>query len=194
MYRVANTNSIQAASGCQVKEQAMSTLTTYLDQTAGTLTGSPDRLVYAVVGFDGSASSLRALDAAARLLNGRPGGMQIVYVARLPAAAAAGLTGQASAEVGQSFDDATRDLSEKVRARLQASHLRGAAQHWHFQRRTGAIADNLIAVADELRRQHGPDATVILIVGRSEHGYRHALGAVPSALERHVHYPVIIIP
>jgi hypothetical protein len=43
----------------------MSTLTTNPVQTAGTLTGTSDRLVYAIVGFDGSASSLRALDAAA---------------------------------------------------------------------------------------------------------------------------------
>jgi nucleotide-binding universal stress UspA family protein len=169
-------------------------LTTNPDQTAGTLTGSPDRLVYAVVGFDGSASSLRALDAAAWLLNDRPGGMEIVYVAHLPAMAAVGLIGEASAEVFQGFDDAARDLSAKVRAHLQVSHLRGAAQRWHFQRRTGAIADNLIAVADELRRQHGPDAAVVLVVGRCEHGYHHVLGSVPSALERHVHYPVIVIP
>jgi nucleotide-binding universal stress UspA family protein len=172
----------------------MSTLTTNTDQTAGTLARPPDGQVYAVVGFDGSASSLRALDAAAWLLNDRPGGMEIVYVAHLPAVAISGLIGEASADVRQSFDDATRDLSEKVRAHLQGSHLRAAAQRWHFQRRNGAIADNLIEAADDLRRQHGPDAAVFLIVGRSEHGYHHVLGSVPSALERHVHYPVIVVP
>ena len=172
----------------------MSALTVNQEQTAGTRVGSPDGPVYAVVGFDGSASSQRALDTAARLLNDRPGGMEIVYVAHLPAVAAAGLVGAASADMQQSFDDTTRELSDEVRARLQASHLRAAAQRWHFQRRDGAIADNLIAVADDLHYQHGPDAEVFLVVGRSEHGYHHVLGSVPAALERHVHYPVIVIP
>ena len=172
----------------------MSTLTTYPEQTAGTLTGPPDSLVYAVVGFDGSAAALRALDAASRLLNDRPGGMEIVYVAH-PSALLAGsdVGGRASAEVLQGFDDAARDLAGEVRARLQASHLRGAAQHWHFQRRDGAIAGQLIAVADDLRRRHGPGASVVIVVGRSEHGYHHVLGSVPQALERHAHYPVITI-
>ena len=134
----------------------MNTLTVNQEQTAGTRIGSTDGPVYAVVGFDGSASSQRALDTAARLLNDRPGGMEIVYVAHVPAVA--------------------------------------AAQRWHFQRRDGAIADNLIAVADDLRYRHGPDAEVFLVVGRSEHGYHHVLGSVPAALERHVHYPVLVIP
>jgi nucleotide-binding universal stress UspA family protein len=172
----------------------MNTLTINREQTAGTLPGPSDRATYAVVGFDGSASSLRALDTAARLLNDRPGGMEIVYVAHLPAVAAAGLVGAASADVLQSFDDTSRELADEVRARLQASHLRAAAQRWHFQRRDGAIADNLIAVADDLRYRHGPDAEVLLVVGRSEHGYHHVIGSVPAALERHVHYPVIVIP
>ena len=172
----------------------MNTLTINREQTAGTLPGPSDRATYAVVGFDGSASSLRALDTAARLLNDRPGGMEIVYVAHVPAVAAAGLVGAASADLQQSFDDTSRELADEVRARLQASHLRAAAQRWHFQRRDGAIADNLIAVADDLRYRHGPDAEVLLVVGRSEHGYHHVIGSVPAALERHVHYPVIVIP
>jgi hypothetical protein len=173
----------------------MITLTTNPDQTAGTLIGPPDTQVYAVVGFDGSASARRALDAASRLLNDRPGGMEIVYVAHLSAlATAADVGGRTSAEVLQSLDDATRELSEEVHAHLQTPHLWGAAQHWHFQRRDGAIADQLIAVADDLCYQHGPDASVVIVVGRSEHGYHHVLGSVPRALERHNHYPVIVIP
>jgi hypothetical protein len=173
----------------------MIALTTNPDQTAGTLTRPTERLMYAVVGFDGSASALRALDAASRLLNDRPGGMEIVYVAHLSAlAASADVGGRASAEVRQSFDDASRELSEEVRAHLQVSHLRGAAQHWHFQRRDGAVADQLIAAADDLSRRHGPDASVAIVVGQSEHGYHHVLGSVPRALERHNHYPVIVIP
>jgi nucleotide-binding universal stress UspA family protein len=172
----------------------MNALTINQQQTAGTRVGSPDGPVYAVVGFDGSSSSLRALDTAARLLNDRPGGMEIVYVAHVPAVAAAGLVGAASADLQQSFDDTTRELSEQARNRLQASHLRAAAQRWHFQRRDGAIADNLIEVADDLRYAHGPEAEVFLVVGRSEHGYHHVLGSVPAALERHVHYPVLVIP
>jgi nucleotide-binding universal stress UspA family protein len=173
----------------------MTMLTTHPEQTAGTIAGLPDTQMYAVVGFDGSASAQRALDAAARLLNDRPGGMQIVYVAHLSALNAVGdVAGLDAAEVMQSFDDGARDLSDMVRARLQTTHLRGAAQRWHFQRRDGVIADQLIAVADDLRRQHGPDASVVIVVGRSEHGYHHVLGSVPQALERHLHYPVIVIP
>lgn len=173
----------------------MTMLATTLGQTAGTLSGSLDAPVYAVVGFDGSASSLRAVDAAARLLHDRPGGMEIVYVAHVSAiAAAADIGGEASAQVRQSFDDATRELSVQVRTHLQAAHLRGAAQRWHFQRRDGAIADELIAVADELCRRRGPEAAVVIVVGRSEHGYHHVLGSVPQALERHDHFPVIVIP
>src|ERR1700751_4504933 len=72
----------------------MFTLPTNPEQPAGTLAGPPDSLVYAVVGFDGSASALHALDAASRLLNDRPGGMEIVYVAHRAALAAGGGRGR----------------------------------------------------------------------------------------------------
>jgi nucleotide-binding universal stress UspA family protein len=172
----------------------MIAVSTTLSPTAGTFAAPPDAPVYAVVGFDGSHSSLRAVDAAARLLHDRPGGIEIVYVAHLPVIAGMDLHGQAVAEMRQNLDDAARELSLQVRDHLQSSRLGDAAQHWHFQRRDGAVADQLIAAADELRLQRGPDATVVLVVGRSEHGYHHILGSVPQALERHDHYPVIVIP
>lgn len=172
----------------------MLTTTQSFSHTAGTYTGPVDTPVYAVVGYDGSGSSKRALDAAARLLHDRPGGMEIVYVAHLPVIAGAAVSADASAGLSQSFDDATRELSFEVRAHLRDTHLRGAAQRWHFQRRDGGIAEELLAVAEGLRDQRGPDASVVIVVGRSEHGYHHVLGSVPQALERHDHFPVIVIP
>jgi hypothetical protein len=38
----------------------------------------------------------------------------------------------------------------------------------------------------------GPGASVVIVVGRSEHGY-HVLGSVPQALGRHAHYPVMVV-
>ena len=34
---------------------------------------------------------------------------------------------------------------------------------------------------------------MVIVVGRSEHGYHQVLGSVPQALERHAHYSVIVI-
>ena len=88
----------------------------------------------------------------------------------------------------------SRAKAATSRSSQSASRPGGAAQQWHFQRRDGAVADQLIAAADELHLRHGADAAVVIVVGRSEHGYHHILGSVPQALERHDHYPVIVIP
>ena len=42
------------------------------------------RDLYLVVGYDGSPPATRALDAAVRLLHGRAGAVEVVYVAHLP--------------------------------------------------------------------------------------------------------------
>ena len=49
-------------------------------------TAPPAGDLYLVVGYDGSPPAVRALDAAARLLHGRAGGVEVVYVAHLPSA------------------------------------------------------------------------------------------------------------
>lgn len=109
------------------------------------------------------------------------------------------MTSAAKAAMSPSAQSVSRSASRSLTACPAASRcsrpaLRAAAQRWHFQRRDGAIADNLLAVADDLRCSRGPDAEVFIVVGRSEHGYHHVLGSVPAALERHVHYPVLVIP
>jgi nucleotide-binding universal stress UspA family protein len=160
------------------------------ERTTGTINKWPAAPVFAVVGFDGSPPALRALDGATRLLHHRAGGMEVVYVAHLPAIAAlAELPGNAPAEVLNGFDDASRQLSDEVRAQLQNTE-----QRWHFQRRDGAIADELITVANDLRHQHAPPpAAVVIVVGRSGHRYHHVLGSVAQSLQRHNHFPVIVI-
>ena len=57
-----------------------------LEQTSGTAGRPPDAPVVLVVGFDGSEPAKRALDAAAALLRGREGRLEVVYVAQDPAA------------------------------------------------------------------------------------------------------------
>jgi nucleotide-binding universal stress UspA family protein len=163
------------------------------DQAAEILAGSGGEPVYAVVGFDGTAPALRALDAAVRLLTGRPGGLEIVYVTPFPAVAA-DLRGSATEEVIESQEVATRDLSDEVRAHLQSGSLTGAAQNWRFQRRDGGAAEQLITAADELSREHGREARVVIVVGRPERWIRHPIGSVPHTLERHDGYPVIVVP
>jgi len=167
--------------------------TSHADQAADILAGSADSPVYAVVGFDGTAPALRALDAAVRLLADRDGSLEVVFVAPFPVVAA-DLRGLGTAGVIDSEDETARNLSDEVSAHLQSASLTGAAQNWHFQRRNGAAADQLIAAADELGQQHGPAARVVIIVGRPEHKIHHVTGSVPRSLERHDGHPVIVIP
>jgi nucleotide-binding universal stress UspA family protein len=157
------------------------------EQTAGTIGVSPTAPVYAVVGFDGSPSAIRALDGAARLLHDRAGGLEIVFVAHVSALEA--MAASAAAEILSSFDDASRQLGAEVREQLASTE-----QRWHFQRRDGAIADELVAAASDLRRQHGRDAVVVIVVGRSQHRYHRVAGSVTQALEWHNDFPVIVVP
>jgi nucleotide-binding universal stress UspA family protein len=67
-------------------------------------------------------------------------------------------------------------------------------QRWHFQRRDGVVAHELVVVADKLRRDYGDEATVVIIVGSAVQTYHHVLGSVPVALVRHARYPIVVVP
>jgi nucleotide-binding universal stress UspA family protein len=145
-----------------------------------------ERLVV-VVGFDGSESAYRALDASALLISGRVGTVEVVFVAHM--APGAEMSASALTESLKAFDSAELEFTDAVRDRLADIEYR-----WRFQRRDGLIAHELIAVADELRRDYGDDTQVVIVVGSAMHTLHHVVGSVPVALVRHAKYPVVVVP
>src|SRR5438552_2658767 len=100
-----------------------------MEQTAGTAGSPPGAPVVVVVGFDGSERAQRALDAAARLLRGRHGQLEVVSVA--PAPASSMLSEGFETSTTAPADHLERRLADEVRARLEPMEPR-----WHFQPRT----------------------------------------------------------
>src|ERR1700743_293772 len=103
-------------------------------------TDTPPVNLYLVVGYDGSAPATRALDAAVRLLQGRAGRIDVLYVAHLPAAdsLSADAIGELEVDCG--------DIAQHLRASA-GEHLNGREDRWEFVRRDGQIADELMKYA-----------------------------------------------
>jgi nucleotide-binding universal stress UspA family protein len=144
-----------------------------MEQTAGTAAAARGAPMFVVVGFDGSEAGQRALDAGAGMLRDREGRLEVVYVAT---------DADASTHPEQR-------LAPEVRERLQATERR-----WHFQRRDGAVTDQLIAVAEELRREYGSDAATILVVGGTPPTHEHVDGSVVLDLARADRFPLVMVP
>jgi hypothetical protein len=102
-----------------------------------TTAAPPAGFVRLVVGYDGSPPATRALDAAVRLLQGRAGGIDVVYVAQLSSLAA--LSPGAIAEIESDFDEIEQELRTAAAGQLRASEVA-----WEFERRQGIAADQLI--------------------------------------------------
>jgi nucleotide-binding universal stress UspA family protein len=146
----------------------------------------PTEFLYIVVGYDGSPPASRALDGAVRLLAGRTGRIDVVYVAQLSSLAM--LSPGAIAEIESDFDQIEQELRASAGERLRDS---GAA--WEFTRRQGIIGDELIAVAKSLH-DVAPEATVVIVVGSSSHAAHRVVGSVAVGLARHSPVPLIIVP
>jgi len=139
-----------------------------------------------VVGYDGSAPAVRALDAAVNLLRGREGGIEVVYVAHLTATEM--MSADAIAEMENIFDDMERDL------RAQADEqLRGREERWTFARRQGLIAEQLVAAAGAIVKVN-PGDTVVIVVGSSSQASHRMVGSVAVSLARHAQVPLVIVP
>jgi nucleotide-binding universal stress UspA family protein len=139
-----------------------------------------------VVGYDGSPPAGRALDAAVRLLQGRTGRIELVYVAHMPSMAA--LSPGAVGELEQDFDDVEQELKA-----MAGKQLRDSEVSWGFERRQGIIGEELVAAATELGAAH-PDATVVIVVGSSSLVTHRVVGSVAVSLARHSPVPLIVVP
>jgi nucleotide-binding universal stress UspA family protein len=139
-----------------------------------------------LVGYDGSPPARRALDGAANLLQGRPGRIEVVYVAHMPSYAS--LSADAVVELETGFDDIERELRATA-----AEQLQGREERWGFVRRQGLIAEELLAEAKDIKAAH-PDATVVIVVGSSSLVTHRVVGSVAVSLARHSPVPLVIVP
>jgi nucleotide-binding universal stress UspA family protein len=149
-------------------------------------TAVPAPNIYLVVGYDGSPPAVRALDGAARLLIGRSGRIEVLYVAHLPSMDM--LSADAVAEMEVNFDDIAQELHDQA-----TEQLRGGEERWSFERRQGLIAEELIAAATVLRDAH-PDDTVVIVVGSSSHAMHRMVGSVAVSLARRSPVPLVVVP
>src|SRR5215472_16431882 len=137
----------------------------------------PSGSLQLVVGYDGSAPADRALDAAVRLLQGRTGRINVVYVAHLSTTVM--MSPGAIAEMEADFDEIEKDLRAQAGEQLQ-----GRVETFQFQRRQGLIGDELIAAATSISENH-PGDTVAILVGSSSHATHRLVGSVAVNLARH---------
>jgi nucleotide-binding universal stress UspA family protein len=142
--------------------------------------------LHIVVGYDGSPPATRALDAAVRLLQGRTGRIEVVWVAHLSTAVM--MSAGAIAEMEESFSELAPEMRDQAAAQLDGSGL-----DWGFQQLQGLIPDELIAMATGLR-DASPGQTVVIVVGSSSHATHRVVGSVTVSLARHSPVPVIIVP
>ena len=142
--------------------------------------------VYLVVGYDGSPPAVRALDAAIRLLRGRNGRIDVLYVAHL--ASIDMLSADAIAEMESSFDDVARDLHAQA-----GEQMRGREERWRFERGQGPIAEVLIEAAKQIGNAY-PGDSVAIVVGSSSQAMHRVVGSVAVNLARHAPVPVLIVP
>ena len=138
------------------------------------------------MGYDGSPPADRALDAAVRLLQGRTGGIDLVYVAHLSSMAA--LSPGAVVELEEGFDEIEQELRNAA-----AEQLRGRVDDWGFERRQGLIAEELLAAAKDVGAAH-PGATVVIVVGSSSQAAHRVVGSVAVGLARHSPVPLVVVP
>lgn len=140
-----------------------------------------------VVGYDGTEPAQRALRGATEMLRDRPGRMEVVYVAHVPGTVA--FSAQAIVSVQEGLDSEEQELARQVDEVGASSGLK-----WHFQRRNGEIAPELLAAAEEQLDAEGPTTRVVLVVGGSARKIDRYLNSTPARVIRQDRFEVHVIP
>ena len=135
-----------------------------------------------VVGYEGSDPARRALAAAGRILQGREGWIEVVYVE--PTEEGEHDSPKPAADVMDSLGSAKVDLHYEVRSVLEAEK-----QPWRLRSTRGAVAEELTRAALAIADEGGPSRTVVIVVG-SDHRLAFS---VPVTLARQSNCPVIIV-
>jgi nucleotide-binding universal stress UspA family protein len=146
----------------------------------------PTGNLYLVVGYDGSPPAMRALDGAVRLLSGRSGSIEVVYVAHVPGIDA--LSPDAVAEIQADFDEVAAELRTAA-----GEQLRDREERWRFEWRQGLTPDELIAAAARIQDAH-PGDTVVIVTGSSSHAMHRVVGSVAVSLARRSPVPLVVVP
>ena len=140
-----------------------------------------------VVGYDGTEPAQRALRTAADGLERSPGRLEVVFVAHMPATAA--FSAQAIPAFREGFDQEAKDLERQVEEALASSDVK-----WHFQRRDGEVASELLTAGDEQLTGEGPNTKVVLVVGGSAHKVDRFLNSTPTKMIRHDRFEIVVVP
>lgn len=159
-------------------------MTTVPSPTATTVP-SPAAFLHLLVGYDGSPPARRALDAAALLLQGRAGRIDVLYVAHTPVIADAPVD---PVDMERGLDQ----IEQELRAQA-AEQLRDSGTAWGFHRRQGSTAHELTTAATSIH-DASPGRFVIIVAGSSSSAIHRVAGSVAVSLGRHPAVPVLVVP
>jgi hypothetical protein len=90
--------------------------------------------------------------------------------------------------MSESLDSEARDLAKEVEDSLASTEVK-----WHFQRRDGEIAPELLATGRE-QLDSGPSTRVVLVLGGSAHKIDRYLNSTPAKVIRQDRFEVVVVP